>query len=98
MDPLSAQLAAATDKAMIELSGKKIEMIQYETAITWAGRALASYARLAETGDLQRLLDAEEYGHEALEHAALADPSLCSVIRLHLVDAKERAMRARNPL
>lgn len=98
MDILSAQLAAAADKAMVELRGKTIERVQHETAIAWAGRALASYALLAETGELQRLLDASEYEHEALEHAALADPSLCSAIALHLADAKERAMRARNPL
>jgi len=98
MDILSAQLSAATDKAMVELHGKTIERVQRETAITWAGRALASYALLAQTGELQRLLDAEEYGHEALEHAALADPSLCGAIALHLADAKERAMRATNPL
>lgn len=98
MDILSAQLAAATNKAMDEFHEKTIEMVQHATAIAWAGRALASYMLLAETGELQRLLDAEEYAHEALEHAALADPSLCSAIALHLADAKERAMRARNPL
>jgi len=98
MDILSAQLAAAADKAMSELHGKTIERVQHETAITWAGRALASYALLMETGELQRLLDAEEYAHEALEHAALADPSLCGAIALHLADAKERALRTRNPL
>lgn len=98
MDPLRAKLAAAADKAMDELHRKTLTMVQQETAITWAGRAIASYALLAETGELQRLLDAEEYAHEALEHAALADTDLCGAISLHLAEAKERAMRARNPL
>lgn len=92
MDFLSVQLGAATDKAMSELHQKTIETVQQETAITWAGRALASYALYMETGEIHRLLDASEYEHESLEHAALADPGFCSAIALHLKSAKVRAM------
>jgi len=64
------------DKAFKEQSaGKTLHDIQIETALTWAGRACVA-ARI----DLHD--DAKEYGHEALEHAALSgDDALLRLVR-----------------
>lgn len=74
MDPnyLKAQIDAAAHAALAELQSLSIDDVQRATAITWAGRAVAAYALFEQTGNIYRLLDAEEYGHEAIEHAALA--------------------------
>jgi hypothetical protein len=61
MKPLQHYL----DKAESELVEKTLHDIQVETALTWCGRAcVASRMGLHE--------DAKEYGHEAVEHAALS--------------------------
>ncbi len=52
-------------KALIELRTKSLNAIQIETALTWCGRACAA----AQMGNL---MDAREYAHEAVEHAALS--------------------------
>jgi hypothetical protein len=88
MGTLDAQLSAATAKAVEELSVKSIYVVQCETAVTWAGRALAAYSMYGHTGKLQWLLDAGEYAHEALEHAALAEPHLYEGVFARLHDAK----------
>lgn len=56
------------DSAILELKTKSIMDIQKETAYKWASRSIASYK-------LGNNKDAEEYRHEALEHAALVDDS-----------------------
>lgn len=53
------------DKAEGELSEKTLHDIQVDTAMTWCARACVS----ARKGFLE---DAKEYGHEAIEHAALS--------------------------
>jgi hypothetical protein len=58
-------VAALVGHATAELGRKSLRDIQVETAYTWAARAVAA-ARLGN------MLDAHEYWHEALEHAALA--------------------------
>lgn len=55
------------DEATAELEDKTYEQIQIETAWKWGSRAVAAY----KLGDPQ----AQEYEHEALEHAALVDDS-----------------------
>lgn len=60
---------------MKELSTKTLLEIQRETAMKWAGRACAAAV-------LNRDADAHEYGHEAIEHAALSgDDQLLALIR-----------------
>jgi len=61
MPPFDDKIA----KAMTELRQKTLHQIQIETALTWAGRACAA----AQLGLPE---DAEEYAHEAIEHAALS--------------------------
>jgi hypothetical protein len=54
------------NRARAELMTKTIGEIQRDTAYTWAARALVAYDRGWKD-------DAIEYGHEAAEHAALAE-------------------------
>lgn len=64
-------------RALTELQTKSIEQIQSETAYIWAYRAWAAR-------ELGLTLDASEYFHEALEHAALtgSDDTLREVRRI----------------
>ena len=55
--------------ALEELRRSPIEHIQVQTAVKWAGRACA--AQMLGLPD-----DAEEYAHEAIEHAALSGDML----------------------
>lgn len=63
------------DKGDKDVSEKSLADIQRETAWTWASRAAACYEKLAKTGDWKWKTDAEEYRHEAVEHAALIGDS-----------------------
>lgn len=62
-------------KAKDELKEKSYLEIQKQTAWTWASRAAVSYDLAIEEKDLSRKVAifqvAEEYHHEAIEHAAL---------------------------
>jgi hypothetical protein len=60
------------DEALDEVQNKKEEQIETETAYRWASRSCACYQLHKETGLIKWLLKAEDYCHEALEHAALA--------------------------
>jgi len=59
------------EKGSKDIELKSLAQIQEETAWTWASRAAAAYKKLEETGDWKWKTDAEEYRHEAVEHAAL---------------------------
>ena len=65
------------DKAREELKEKSYLEIQKETAWKWASRAAASYELATEEKDLRNKVAiyqvAEEYYHEAIEHAALCE-------------------------
>ena len=60
------------DKALQEIQEKDSAEIDIATAYSWGSRALAAYKLYDETKELKWLLAAEEYGNEAIEHAALA--------------------------
>lgn len=51
-------------RGLDELRRKSLHAVQTETALVWAGRACAAMR-------LGRPDEAHEYGHEAVEHAAL---------------------------
>ena len=63
------------DKAKEELKEKSYLEIQKQTAWTWGSRAAVSYDLAIEEKDSHRkvalFMVAEEYYHEAIEHAAL---------------------------
>ncbi len=62
-------------RALDELKKKSLTEIQVETALVWCGRACAA----AQLG-LQ--VDAVEYAHEAIEHAALSgDDGVLTYVR-----------------
>lgn len=71
-------LSEFVTNALSELSFKSLRQIQFETAMTWYGRAVAA-ATLGKTAD------AIEYAHESIEHAALSgDIGLLQSIRAEL--------------
>jgi hypothetical protein len=67
-------------KALQELQKKDLRTIESETAYTWASRALASRQFYRQTNDMRWLLLEYEFGHEAIEHAAFAQPGLTEEI------------------
>jgi hypothetical protein len=62
-------LKAAKD----ELATKTYFEIEKDTAFKWAARAIESYKKAEPSGDLELFLNAEEYRHEAIEHAAMVN-------------------------
>jgi hypothetical protein len=94
MDPLvQQQLIAAMEAGIEELHHQSIRDIQRQTAVTWAGRAAAAFHFYGQGAGLPWLLDATEYEHEALEHAALVtdDPDLLETVRHFLTVARADA-------
>jgi hypothetical protein len=76
---VSAEISQLMEKAKQELPSKTIFQIQVETARTWAARSCVAAmfsdgeaARQNSNDALTWMLNAIEYGHEALEHAALS--------------------------
>lgn len=65
------------EKALEELRTKKMDEIERLTAITWGGRALASYKLAQEQRDMgerfRHFYEGENYRQEALEHASMAE-------------------------
>ena len=57
--------------ARTEVTSKSDVVIERETAEKWAARSIACFEKYAETGNQKWLVRAEDYKHEALEHAAL---------------------------
>lgn len=56
-----------------EISEKTDSTIQIETAYKWASRSIVCYRLFVSTGKLTWLQRAEDYRHEAIEHASLAE-------------------------
>jgi hypothetical protein len=54
-----------------EVLTKTDKLINVETAYKWAQRAVVAYVQFGKVGQIEWLLRAEDYRHEALEHAAL---------------------------
>jgi hypothetical protein len=93
-DPaFDAELAHATDSARAELAQTTLPDVQRQTAITWLGRCLVAYENFSHTRSIDVLLDAEEYGSEACEHAALSfDATLCSRVGNIFLSTRQRAL------
>lgn len=84
-------LAEAVALADSELSHLSIDEVQAATALTWTARAVVAYRRYVDSGVGKWLLDAAEYHHEALEHAAVAAPGVLETIRPVLSGAARSA-------
>ena len=67
-------LDEAIRQATLELREKSFEQIEEDTAIAWAGRAIAAYRRIVPGGESERYWRrlALDFAHEAIEHAASA--------------------------
>jgi hypothetical protein len=84
-------------EAREELGGKSYLEIQKDTAWKWASRGAASYDLSIEEKDLARKVAifsvAEEYYHEAVEHAALYEDGgeLLGKVDKELEQYRERA-------
>jgi hypothetical protein len=76
MAAFEVELADEVHKAGQELLSHSIEDIHRLTAIAWCGRTIAAYSLYVSTGNRRFLLDAADYEHEAIEHAALAGPDV----------------------
>ncbi len=63
------------DEAREEVQVKSRSQIEEETAYKWAARAVAAHENYAQTRNVSWLRDCQDYYHEAVEHAALADHS-----------------------
>jgi len=82
------------DKGQEDIEKDSLPEIQKKTAYTWAARAIACYHKLEETGDLKWKVDAEEYRHEALEHAALigdTHPNVLEEIQKKIEESRSKA-------
>jgi len=84
-------LTEAIALAEAELSHISMDEIQASTAVTWAARAIVAYQRYVDYGIGKWRLDACEYHHEALEHAAVASPGVLEMLRPALSDAARAA-------
>jgi hypothetical protein len=78
------------DKARAEIREKAKRQIEAETAATWAARAIAAWELAAETRHARWFVEAAQYEHEAVEHAAEAGPEEYAATR----DAIARARAA----
>lgn len=60
--------------ALKELREKDENQIEYEAALTWAARAIASYTLAVQAGDKStqtlRFTQGDDFRHEALEHSS----------------------------
>lgn len=65
------------DKALKELRTTSMAQIERTTALTWGGRAVASYRLCSEATDwesrFRHFCEGENYRQEALEHAAMGE-------------------------
>jgi hypothetical protein len=77
-----------------ELDDKSLKDIQKETAEKWAGRAEEAYKKAIDEKSVKWLLDAIEYGHEAIEHSSLGeDLAVFEKIRAKLMPMHEEALK-----
>lgn len=75
------------DKGLAELRTKTLAEIERATALTWGGRAAASF-ELATQADgmaerFRHFYEGENYRQEALEHAAMAEDGAKLLIQIH---------------
>jgi len=62
-----------TEETKKELEGKSLKDIQIETAHKWMDRAEEAYKKAIDEKSVKWLMDAVEYGHEAIEHSSLCE-------------------------
>jgi hypothetical protein len=76
-----------------EVLSKSDAQISTETAYKWAARSVVAYREFAKTGEMEWYRRAEDYRHEALEHASLVGDGGELVCHLSLpLDAMRKAV------
>jgi hypothetical protein len=76
-----------------ELDEKSLKDIQEETANKWCDRAVEAYKKCISEKSIKWLLDAIEYGHEAIEHSSLGeDLAVFEKIRAKLTPIHKEAI------
>jgi hypothetical protein len=76
------------DRARAEIREKTKRQIEAETATAWAARAIAAWELAAETKHARWFVEAAQYEHEAVEHAAEAGPEEYAATRDAIARAK----------
>jgi GNAT superfamily N-acetyltransferase len=65
------------DEAMVEIQDEPKHMIERKTAKKWAARAIASFIIASQADEpnqiFKRYIEGDDYRHEAIEHASLAE-------------------------
>lgn len=88
------------EKARDELAGKSMVEIERATALTWGGRAVASFQCSLEAKSIHDrfkcFYEGENYRQEALEHAAMTEDRGKLVGEMHdeIEAVRRRAMAA----
>jgi hypothetical protein len=76
-------MALKVAEAKKELSENSYSMIQEQTAFKWASRAAATYELLLSVEREKKIVTwtiAEEYAHEAVEHASLVGDHAADIV------------------
>lgn len=91
------------EKARKELRAKDLLAIERDTALTWGGRAGASYGNVVAEADhaegMRWFWEAETYRAEAIEHAAMTEDApfvarLTAEIERHRAKARRHLVKA----
>lgn len=83
-----------SEDAKKELEEKSLKDIQIETANKWADRAEEAYKKAIDQKSVKWLLDAVEYGHEAIEHASLCEEvSVFEDIKSKIMPLHDKAVK-----
>jgi hypothetical protein len=83
-------------KTWDEVRANDMRAIEQETAVKWAGRAVAAWSLYGTTGELKYRDAAVEYASEAVEHAAQSgDDKVLSDVRYSIDLAREQALERR---
>ena len=65
------------DEAMVEIQDEPKHMIERKTAKRWAARSIASFIIASKSDEpnqiFKRYIEGDDYRHEAIEHASLAE-------------------------
>lgn len=83
------------EEALKEVQSTPTEKVEIDTAYKWAARSIACFLLSRETKEVNWFIRAEDYRHEAIEHASLAHDGgqtvqfIESEIDQHRFDAKD---------
>jgi hypothetical protein len=87
-----------SEDASKELDEKSLKDIQKETAEKWADRAVEAYKKAIAEKSVKWLMDAIEYGHEAIEHSSLGeDLAVFEKIRAKIMPIHKEALELLAP-